>query len=100
MPCLHAISSLLEKDRKRRIGAIGWDTFTDNPFFRPIDFIALESKEIMPVFIPSSDKTHQTKVLANTGVINTRLILNSAISERLPLLASVYLERELVGWHS
>jgi len=58
MPCLHAISSLLEKDRKRRIGAIGWDTFTDNPFFRPIDFIALESKEIMPVFIPSSDKTN------------------------------------------
>jgi hypothetical protein len=55
MPCLHAISSLLEKDRKRRIGAIGWDTFTDNPFFRPIDFIALESKEIMPVLWLTSD---------------------------------------------
>jgi serine/threonine kinase 32 len=58
MPCLHAISSLLEKDRKKRIGAIGFDTFTDNPFFRPLDFIALERKEIDPVFIPSSDKTN------------------------------------------
>jgi serine/threonine kinase 32 len=58
MPCLHAISSLLEKDRKKRIGAIGFETFTDNPFFRPLDFIALERKEIDPVFIPSSDKTN------------------------------------------
>jgi serine/threonine kinase 32 len=58
MPCLHAISSLLEKNRKRRIGAIGFETFTDNPFFRPIDFEALERKEIPPVFIPSSDKTN------------------------------------------
>jgi serine/threonine kinase 32 len=58
MPCLHAISSLLEKDRSRRIGAIGFETFTDNPFFRPIDFYALERKEIEPIFIPSSDKTN------------------------------------------
>jgi len=58
MPCLHAISSLLEKNRKKRIGAIGFDTFMDNPFFRPLDFVALERKEIDPVFIPSSDKTN------------------------------------------
>jgi serine/threonine kinase 32 len=58
MPCLHAISSLLEKNRKKRIGAIGFDTFTDNPFFRPIDFVALERKEIEPIFLPSSDKTN------------------------------------------
>ncbi|KAF2796214.1 kinase-like protein [Melanomma pulvis-pyrius CBS 109.77] len=58
MPCLHAISSLLEKDRKKRIGAIGFETFLDNPFFRPLDFVALERKEIDPVFIPSSDKTN------------------------------------------
>jgi serine/threonine kinase 32 len=58
MPCLHAISSLLEKNRKKRIGAIGFETFTDNPFFRPLDFIALERKEIDPIFIPSSDKTN------------------------------------------
>lgn len=58
MPCLHAISSLLEKDRKKRIGAIGFETFIDNPFFRPIDFGALERKEIEPVFKPSSDKTN------------------------------------------
>lgn len=58
MPCLHAISSLLEKDRKKRIGAIGFETFTDNPFFRPISFSALERKEIEPIFVPSSEKTN------------------------------------------
>ncbi|CAI6318593.1 unnamed protein product [Periconia digitata] len=58
MPCLHAISSLLEKDRKKRIGAISFNSFCDNPFFRPIDFEALERKEIDPIFIPSSDKTN------------------------------------------
>ncbi|KAF2003757.1 kinase-like protein [Amniculicola lignicola CBS 123094] len=58
MSCLHAISSLLEKNRKLRIGAIGFETFTDNPFFRYYDFAALERKEIEPVFIPSSDKTN------------------------------------------
>lgn len=58
MPCLHAISSLLEKDRKQRIGAISFHSFSDNPFFRPLDFEALERKEIDPIFIPSSDKTN------------------------------------------
>lgn len=56
--CLHAISSLLEKDRTLRIGAAGFQTFTDNPFFREIDFDALERKEIEPIFCPSSEKTN------------------------------------------
>ncbi|EME49710.1 hypothetical protein DOTSEDRAFT_20131 [Dothistroma septosporum NZE10] len=58
MPCLHAISSLLEKNRSLRIGATGFETFTDNPFFRDIDFEALERKEYEPVFCPSSEKTN------------------------------------------
>ncbi|KAK3700921.1 Serine/threonine kinase [Vermiconidia calcicola] len=58
MPCLHAISSLLEKDKTQRIGAGGWTTYTDNPFFRELDFEALERKEIEPVFCPSSEKTN------------------------------------------
>ncbi|KAK5113227.1 hypothetical protein LTR62_003563 [Meristemomyces frigidus] len=58
MPCLHAISSLLEKDKALRIGAAGFETFTDNPFFRDLDFEALERKEIEPVFCPSSEKTN------------------------------------------
>lgn len=58
MPCLHAISSLLEKDKNLRIGAAGFGTFTDNPFFREIDFEALERKEVEPVFCPSSEKTN------------------------------------------
>ena len=58
MPCLHAISSFLEKDRSMRIGAAGFGTFTDNPFFREIDFEALERKEVEPVFCPSSEKTN------------------------------------------
>lgn len=58
MPCLHAISSLLERDRRKRIGASSFESFTDNPFFRTIDFVALERKEVEPVFTPSSDKTN------------------------------------------
>lgn len=57
MPCLHAISSALEPDPKLRMGAT-WQSFTDNPFFRPLDFVALERKEIEPVFVPSSEKTN------------------------------------------
>ncbi|MCJ1395635.1 hypothetical protein MMC18_008521 [Xylographa bjoerkii] len=58
MPCLHAISSLLEKDRTKRIGAISFESFTDNPFFRDIDFVALEKKQVPPIFVPSSEKTN------------------------------------------
>lgn len=58
MVCLHAISSLLEKDKYVRIGAAGFFTLTDNPFFREIDFEALERKEVEPVFCPSSEKTN------------------------------------------
>ncbi|KAI9835920.1 MAG: hypothetical protein M1819_001818 [Sarea resinae] len=58
MACLFAISSLLEKDRSRRIGASGFETFTGNPFFEEIDFRALEQRRVEPVFKPSSDKTN------------------------------------------
>lgn len=40
------------------MGSMSWESFTDNPFFRPLDFEALERKELEPVFIPSSDKTN------------------------------------------
>jgi serine/threonine kinase 32 len=55
---MHAISSLLEKDKTQRIGASSWNSFTDNPFFRELDFDALERKEIEPIFKPSSEKTN------------------------------------------
>lgn len=58
MPCLHAISSLLEADPNHRIGSSTWQSFVDNPFFRGFDFEALERKEIEPIFIPSSEKTN------------------------------------------
>ncbi|PNS14921.1 Serine/threonine-protein kinase 32A [Sphaceloma murrayae] len=58
MVCLHAISSLLEKDRAMRIGGSSWESFIDNPFFRELDFEALERKEIDPIFMPSSEKTN------------------------------------------
>lgn len=35
-----------------------WESFTHHDFFRPIDFEALERKEIEPVFVPSSEKTN------------------------------------------
>ncbi|KAJ5905819.1 Serine/threonine-protein kinase 32B [Penicillium subrubescens] len=58
VPCLRALSALMEKDRSRRIGAIGFESFTSHMFFADIDFDALERKEYSPVFRPSSDKTN------------------------------------------
>jgi serine/threonine kinase 32 len=52
------MGALMEKDRSKRIGATGFETFTAHPFFAEIDFEALERKEIDPIFIPSSDKTN------------------------------------------
>ncbi|KAI5849814.1 kinase-like domain-containing protein [Tricharina praecox] len=56
--CMDAIRKLLVTDTTQRIGAAGWSTYTDHPFFRELDFEALERKEIEPVFKPSSDKTN------------------------------------------
>ncbi|KAL3476318.1 kinase-like domain-containing protein [Aspergillus californicus] len=58
IPCLRAMSALIEKDRSRRIGAVSFESYTSHPFFADIDFVALERKEIPPVFRPSSDKTN------------------------------------------
>lgn len=58
MPCLHAISSALEEDPAKRMGSASFESFTDNPFFRAIDFEALERKEIEPIFVPSGEKTN------------------------------------------
>ncbi|KIX05774.1 uncharacterized protein Z518_03746 [Rhinocladiella mackenziei CBS 650.93] len=58
MPCLHAMTALIEKDRRKRIGAAGFDTFTSHPFFQSISFDALERKQVPPIFIPSSEKTN------------------------------------------
>lgn len=56
--CLHAMSALMERDRKKRIGAISFESFTQKPFFSVFDFEALERKQIPPVFVPSSEKTN------------------------------------------
>ncbi|BAE57107.1 unnamed protein product [Aspergillus oryzae RIB40] len=58
VPCLRAMGALLEKDRSKRIGASSWESFISHIFFAEIDFVALEHKEIPPVFRPSSDKTN------------------------------------------
>lgn len=52
------MAALLEKDRSKRIGATGFNTFTSHPFFADIDFVALEARQIKPIFTPSSDKTN------------------------------------------
>ncbi|KAL4980910.1 kinase-like domain-containing protein [Aspergillus desertorum] len=58
IPCLRAMSALMEKDRSKRIGAVSFESFTSHQFFADIDFEALERKEVPPVFRPSSDKTN------------------------------------------
>jgi len=52
------MASLLEKDRRKRIGATGFDTFKNQSFFQKLDFVALERKEIPPIFVPSSEKAN------------------------------------------
>ncbi|KAI9925225.1 hypothetical protein MW887_006145 [Aspergillus wentii] len=58
VPCLRAMGALIERDRSKRIGAVSFESFTSHPFFADYDFEALERKEILPVFRPSSDKTN------------------------------------------
>lgn len=55
--CLYAIKDALQLNPDKRMGAT-WESFTHHEFFAPIDFEALERKEIDPVFIPSSEKTN------------------------------------------
>jgi len=57
LSCLYAIKSALDVDRDKRLGHT-WESFIHHEFFQPIDFEALERKEIEPVFVPSSDKTN------------------------------------------
>ncbi|KAJ4293748.1 Serine/threonine kinase [Collariella sp. IMI 366227] len=57
LPCMYAIKDALELDPKKRLGAT-WESFTRHEFFACIDFMALERKEIEPVFVPSSEKTN------------------------------------------
>lgn len=57
LTCMYAIKDALELDPNKRLGHT-WDNFIFNDFFSPIDFEALERKEIEPVFVPSSEKTN------------------------------------------
>ncbi len=41
---------LLEKDPSKRLGVTG--NVCEHPFFRPIDFVKLERKEITPPYKP------------------------------------------------
>ncbi|KAK0742308.1 kinase-like domain-containing protein [Apiosordaria backusii] len=57
LTCMYAIQAALEHNPSKRMGHT-WESFIHNDFFSVIDFIALERKEIEPVFIPSSEKTN------------------------------------------
>ncbi|KAI2626955.1 kinase-like protein [Hypomontagnella submonticulosa] len=57
LPCLYAIGSALNPNPDKRLGHT-WQSFINEPFFQSIDFIALERKELEPVFVPSADKTN------------------------------------------
>ncbi|KAK4034424.1 kinase-like domain-containing protein [Parachaetomium inaequale] len=57
LPCMYAIKDALDADPNKRLGST-WESFTQHEFFSCIDFLALERKEIEPVFVPSSEKTN------------------------------------------
>lgn len=50
--------NLLERDPNIRIGASSWSSFTEHPFFAPLDFRLLENKRCTPVFRPSQEKSN------------------------------------------
>lgn len=52
------MSSLLERDKTKRIGAASFESFMQHPFFAGINFDQLEIKAVDPVFTPSSEKTN------------------------------------------
>ncbi|KAK4945228.1 Serine/threonine kinase [Elasticomyces elasticus] len=58
IPCVKAISALLERNRSKRMGAMSWDSFVTEPFFDELNFARLEAKQISPIFVPASDKTN------------------------------------------
>jgi len=37
---------------------VSWESFTQTAFFQALNFEALERKEILPIFVPSSEKTN------------------------------------------
>ncbi|KAI0891857.1 kinase-like protein [Annulohypoxylon nitens] len=57
LPCLYAIGSALNPNPDKRLGCT-WQSFINEPFFQAIDFVALERKELEPIFVPSADKTN------------------------------------------
>lgn len=58
LSCVSTLKALLEKDISKRIGAISFESYTQSPFFLPIDFGLLEAKRILPIFVPAADKTN------------------------------------------
>lgn len=56
--CMRAVAALLEKDPRRRLGARSFTSFVQDEFFLPVDFEALEQKQIPPIFVPSSEKAN------------------------------------------
>ncbi|KAI0407158.1 kinase-like domain-containing protein [Xylaria palmicola] len=55
--CVRAMRRALEPNPDLRIGHT-WESFTQEPFFKVLDFEMLEKKLIEPVFVPSADKTN------------------------------------------
>ncbi|CAG8584382.1 12763_t:CDS:2 [Acaulospora morrowiae] len=56
--CVSAIQDFLERDISRRLGCgpNGFELIQKHPFFRMFDWRALETKELNPIFRPSSDR--------------------------------------------
>jgi serine/threonine kinase 32 len=57
LPCLYAIGRALDPNPDKRLGCT-WESFINEPFFQPINFIHLEQKSVEPVFVPSAEKTN------------------------------------------
>ncbi|KAG1049469.1 hypothetical protein G6F43_008203 [Rhizopus delemar] len=68
--CISALKNFLERDPKKRLGhgiTSGWHKIMSHPFFKPIDWYSLDSKQCTPLYKPptTNDITHIVTQLTN-----------------------------------
>ncbi|CEG65075.1 Putative AGC/YANK protein kinase [Rhizopus microsporus] len=70
--CLSALKSFLEKDAKKRLGhgvSSGWRSIMSHPFFKPVDWYSIDTKQSLPLYIPE----HKDEETVNPVITNTDL---------------------------
>ncbi|KAJ2072304.1 hypothetical protein GGH13_002779 [Coemansia sp. S155-1] len=71
LDCISAIRGLLHKSPERRLGCDGFERLKAHSFFASIDWDALETRDITPLFVPNTSTDNFDKSRVNTGQVST-----------------------------